>query len=111
MHKTYYGDNVIQISAYNETHNVTLQISNYIENSVPAITAICDDGIPYGVLTVNLGISQLKGLEKNTTYILDKYYDQLLKQNIISKAIKVISYGYGYSCKAYICKINMDKFK
>lgn len=55
----------MKLTAYGETFDVTLRRTRYTNNSL-AITLDCDDGIPYGVVTVNLDDPSIK---PNEAYI------------------------------------------
>ena len=98
----------VVLEAYGQRHNMSLQVSRYVDNGLPAISGVCEDATPYGALTVNLG-KTFETFGDYVTTVKDEYYEQLLEQNIVFR--EIIEIPYGFNCKAHLCKINMDKFQ
>ena len=55
----------MKIENWGETYDVTVVKTNYNSNGNLAIQLVCDDGSPYGTLTVNLD----KKLPNNQAYV------------------------------------------
>ena len=106
--KIYDMDHDVVIETYcGQKHNVSLQVSSYGANGLPAISAILENGTVWGTLTINLG----KTFEKFGNFVTtveDEFYEQLLQQNIVFE--EIIEIPYGFSRKAHLCQINMNQF-
>ena len=89
---------------YGETYNVTFDVTTYANNGSLAVQAYCDDGEPYGTVTVNTPYSA--GNEKDVAFLDTNNCGSLIRQMVDDGLIELT----GKYASSGFCNYPQGKF-